>query len=46
MKEKQLWDAFGAIDERYLEIAEKTTAPQRRKPLRPSGGFPCAVPLD
>ena len=23
MKEKQLWDAFGAIDERYLEIAER-----------------------
>ena len=39
MKEKQLWDAFGAIDERYLEIAEKTTAPQRRISLRRSVGL-------
>ena len=39
MKEKQLWDAFGAIDERYLEIAEKTTAPQRRISLRRTAGL-------
>ena len=39
MKEKQLWDAFGAIDERYLEIAEKTTAPQQRISLRRTAGL-------
>lgn len=45
MKEKQLWDAFGAIDERYLEIAEKTTAPQRRISLRRSVGLILAAAI-
>ena len=45
MKEKQLWDAFGAIDERYLEIAEKTTAPQRRISLRRTAGLILAAAI-
>ena len=44
-KEKQLWDALGAIDERYLEIAEKTTAPQRRISLRRSVGLILAAAI-
>lgn len=45
MKEDQLWDAFGAIDERYLEIAEKTTAPQRRISLRRTAGLILAAAI-
>ena len=45
MKEKQLWDAFGAIDERYLEIAEEATAPQRRISLRRTAGLILAAAI-